>query len=1603
MDLVVQLVPEQTCFVALPQSLLALLSQDGLPDVPLILELRARPARGKGRDQGRPAAEPGQAGAQTRTARWHLAWMGAAARGGALEVPAKLAERMGLTDGTRVKVRLRKAQEVAQAERVMMEPASEDDWEMLQLNQAHLEDSILSQVAVLEEGQLLPIWVRSQACLTLRVLSCTPSPLVRLGPGSDLVIAPKERKKQEPKGTGGSNSQAGGRAGAAGPTQQSDAAGPSEQGHMAPDTDAPLVWLRVQGLERGLWKSFAAGPLKCQVAPSCCVFVSPATAASAGLKAGQLFCISSNPCPPEASAQARPSSLHHRVPPAGRRDVAAQAAPGQLGAGARQAAGGERSEGGAGGREERGAGGGHPPWLAVQLRIFEGVHKGHVMLAPTLCLEIGARLFSRVCLQACSAPAAAAAVAGRAVGEVYLSPLVAVTEQQLAPGGSMLGLMKEIESVGSAQLAADGARRVGGGGTGAASSGKMGGGSRTKSSGGALDGHVALLAGANSVPSLSAASCRPLGSSSVGAGGHRVSGAALLLLEWARACLGPAEEEEEEAAPELPANLSQKGKLNMAGAGAHVQSAAGAPYACGCARGGCECEHGGGGGGGGSGGGGGGEGCAGSARCAERGGETPSATCHCGAGAGGGDGRGAGRGGGGQADARKGSGGEVGGVGPAVGDRWETEEGLACTSGDARGQARGTRQLDMPVAQGTVLDFRIRSSPSSSSFSSSSLSSTSAGTAARGAASSSSAAGGSAKVRAVKFVLTFGSQAGATENLDGEEKIVEQGSGPAQQEIARSPPLPPASYASLAGLVHAVTAGTCRVQLAPPQFAPRSQLSDPLRHRISSFPAPPSSSPPTPLGESPNLESLSWLKAPAEQALARLRCQLSRETCPTAAHDSLSAGAAHPLPPRGGGILLHGPQASGKTRLALAIALELGKPATCHAHGVHVRCGDLAGEPPQEVRAALLEAVREAVRCAPAVIVFDDLDALLPAPADGEPGGVNPTAGALVEHFCDLIDSCQQRHGLVALLATARAHDALPPQLLAACRFDFHVELPAPAEAERAAILMHAVEARGLRCSQALASRIAARCQGYDPSDIEVLVDRAVHSAAARLLTPPHPPHPSSSNLPAEAPSTASCSEALSRASSASRARGAAAASSASDGSGQPRATPQREGAAGKARRRPESGGATAELSEGDFGDAQDGFVPAGMRGVAKAASAGDGRAPRSWADLGGLAETRAALQEILELPSRFPGVFARAPLRLRSGVLLYGPPGCGKTHIVGVAAAACGGGMRCISVKGPELLDKYIGASEQAVRAVFARAARAAPCVLFFDEFDAIAPKRGHDSTGVTDRVVNQLLTELDGVEGLSGVFVIAATSRPDLIDAALLRPGRLDRLLLCDFPSCQERCEILRALSRSLPLAADVDLDRVAHLTDGFTGADLQALLSDAQLASIHAVLDEEERRVKRATDGSDARAPPAAGAAEHAATAGLPLSSPSSSAPGGSSSAREGVSSGESERAGSSSATVQGATHEREGEVGEGAGRGTGGASGGAEGPAKRKKNAKKARPTIGMADLQTAIAGARLSVSDAERARLNDIYDAFLTSRTSVGTSSREAKGKRSTLA
>ncbi|MFI7577571.1 AAA family ATPase [Micromonospora sp. NPDC049497] len=220
--------------------------------------------------------------------------------------------------------------------------------------------------------------------------------------------------------------------------------------------------------------------------------------------------------------------------------------------------------------------------------------------------------------------------------------------------------------------------------------------------------------------------------------------------------------------------------------------------------------------------------------------------------------------------------------------------------------------------------------------------------------------------------------------------------------------------------------------------------------------------------------------------------------------------------------------------------------------------------------------------------------------------------------------------------------------------------------------------------------------------------------------------------------------------------------------------------------------------------------------------------------DVGDLVEVKQTLTESVLWPLTYPDTFARLGVQPPRGVLLYGPPGCGKTYLV--TALAGSGRANVLSVKGAELLSKWVGESERAVRELFRRAREAAPTLIFLDEVDALAPVRGQTTDGgTTDRVVAALLTELDGVESLRNVVVVGATNRPDLVDPALLRPGRLERLVYVPPPDGPARAEILRAASRTVPLAPDVDMAALGGELDGFSAADCAALVREAALAAM------------------------------------------------------------------------------------------------------------------------------------------------------------------------
>lgn len=443
-----------------------------------------------------------------------------------------------------------------------------------------------------------------------------------------------------------------------------------------------------------------------------------------------------------------------------------------------------------------------------------------------------------------------------------------------------------------------------------------------------------------------------------------------------------------------------------------------------------------------------------------------------------------------------------------------------------------------------------------------------------------------------------------------------------------------------------------------------------------------------------------------------------------------------------------------------------------------------------------------------ALIILDDLDAICPVETEQQVGGENGRSRHVSEIIISMVRQHCSSNSRTTLLAIAKSKEDVNNVIIGGHVVREIINLPAPDKETRRTVLESFVtmprpelqpqnlkpDERQLSTTTQRASGffvnpsidfldLAGQTDGYMPGDLQLLVSRARSEALIRVMS-----------ILAPSPNS-------------------------------------------------------FELTSIDFTSALKGFTPTSLRNVTLQHST------TTFSSIGGLRETRQILLETLQYPTLYAPIFARCPLRLRSGLLLYGYPGCGKTLLASAVAGECG--LNFISVKGPEILNKYIGASEKSVRDLFERAQAARPCVLFFDEFDSVAPKRGHDSTGVTDRVVNQLLTQMDGAEGLSGVYVLAATSRPDLIDPALLRPGRLDKSLLCDMPDLEDRLDILRALSKKLKispklLATDAEADAenieaIARQTEGYSGADLQAVIYNAHLEAIHDVLGDRDVSTK------------------------------------------------------------------------------------------------------------------------------------------------------------
>jgi len=524
-------------------------------------------------------------------------------------------------------------------------------------------------------------------------------------------------------------------------------------------------------------------------------------------------------------------------------------------------------------------------------------------------------------------------------------------------------------------------------------------------------------------------------------------------------------------------------------------------------------------------------------------------------------------------------------------------------------------------------------------------------------------------------------------------------------------------------------------------------------------------------------------------------------------------------PPKG--VLLYGPPGTGKTLIAKAVANEIGA-SFFTINGPEIM-SKYYGESEQRLR----EIFEEAKENSPSIIFIDEIDAIAPR-RDEVTGEVERR---VVAQLLALMDGLEERGQVIVIGATNRI-DAIDPALRRPGRFDREIEIGVPDREGRFEILQ--IHTRNMPIEpeyridfvlEALRSLykqytdrdiLEALQMTYDdvknfddkerireivkrnlPDDIVSDLEREIVRAMLRYLA-------DQTHGFVGADIEALCKEAAMKA--------------------LRRYIPQID---------MNSEELPLELLESmrvifeDFKSALKEIEPSAMREVLV-------EVPKvTWNDVGGLEDVKREIVEAVEWPLKYPEKFKKFGIRPPKGVLLYGPPGTGKTLIA--KAVANEADANFISIKGPELLSKWLGESEKAVRKIFKKARQVAPCIVFFDEIDAIAGMRGLEENRAVERVVNQLLTEMDGLEELEGVIVIGATNRPDIIDPALLRPGRFDRLVYVRPPDKRSRLAILKIHTKNMPLAEDVDLEELADMTEGYVGADIEAVCREAVMLAL------------------------------------------------------------------------------------------------------------------------------------------------------------------------
>ncbi|AHF80684.1 CDC48 family AAA ATPase [Thermococcus paralvinellae] len=528
-------------------------------------------------------------------------------------------------------------------------------------------------------------------------------------------------------------------------------------------------------------------------------------------------------------------------------------------------------------------------------------------------------------------------------------------------------------------------------------------------------------------------------------------------------------------------------------------------------------------------------------------------------------------------------------------------------------------------------------------------------------------------------------------------------------------------------------------------------------------------------------------------------------------------------PPKG--VLLYGPPGTGKTLLAKAVANE------ANAHFIAINGPEIMSKYYGESEERLREVFKEAEENAPSIIFIDEIDAI--APKRSEVTG--EVEKRVVAQLLALMDGLKSRGKVIVIGATNRP-DALDPALRRPGRFDREIEVGVPDRQGRKEILQ--IHTRGMPIEPEFrksdVKRILEELRGDER--FRDIIDKAIEKVERakdereiqdilKSLDERLYDEVKHRLIDALLEELADKTHGFVGADLAALAREAA------------MAALRRLIKEGKidfeAEHIPKEVLEELKVTKRDFYEALKMIEPSALREVLL-------EIPNvRWEDIGGLEEVKEALREAVEWPLKYPEAFQALGINPPKGILLYGPPGTGKTLLA--KAVATESEANFIGIRGPEVLSKWVGESEKNIREIFRKARQAAPTVIFIDEIDAIAPRRGTDVNRVTDRLINQLLTEMDGIEENSGVVVIAATNRPDILDPALLRPGRFDRLILVPAPDEKARYEIFKVHTRKMPLAEDVDLKELAKRTDGYTGADIAAVCREAAMNAMRRALKE------------------------------------------------------------------------------------------------------------------------------------------------------------------